>query len=755
MWKVCEVVPNPSGEFEWPEPLADEAIHYLRGLTHASIYLSSELSSDLRTRRENEGSTMKRWSLATKLYALLFLLTLFVVGFGIHEVEGNIHNRSVVQSASRVNRLTDEFILASGLYAKERGFSAVVLASDPGDAHLLPEIHQTRQAADVHYRNGERELNEILQTEEGAFRLKAVREQLTMQRKAFEDARRQVDGTLSVANAHRLSPSDWIQIATGFIQAQAVVRLAANHPRTANEIVIHSNVQTKHLIWTASEFAGRERGNVGPLVAAKKPIPAEMMTKVQAWRAIVEHSITNVLAIRNDPTLDPRIRTAIEHMEQEFLGEWQKRRAEVLAAAATGAYPLSGEEWTRESTQAINSLLAVSEAASVSSADLLKSENTQATTELIVASVVTSIAIVLLIFSIYFLRVQLLMPLDVVAKTLEDNSNSVRNSSEQIARSSVTLSAGAHQQATAIEQTAASVQEITSMVERNSEHSRKSAELADASREAAGQGLGVVREMSVAMDEISQSNLAIMKQVETSNHEIGQIVQMITDIGDKTKIINEIVFQTKLLSFNASIEAARAGEHGKGFGVVAEEVGNLARTSGQAATEISALLKESLARVEGIVRNTENEVRRLILDGARKVEAGTSVTSKCADLLERLSGNIRSVSEMTTEISQASDEQSRGVHEISKAMGELDQVTQSNSNMAQAVAYEADALSLQAKSMDRVVVALLQLVNGGRGASLEVAWEDGQGEQKTTQGESSVVNGEDEATENRGIRPAA
>ena len=57
-------------------------------------------------------------------------------------------------------------------------------------------------------------------------------------------------------------------------------------------------------------------------------------------------------------------------------------------------------------------------------------------------------------------------------------------------------------------------------------------------------------------------------------------------IKDKVNIINDIVFQTKLLSFNASVEAARAGENGKGFAVVAEEVGNLASVSGKAANEI-------------------------------------------------------------------------------------------------------------------------------------------------------------------------
>ena len=72
---------------------------------------------------------------------------------------------------------------------------------------------------------------------------------------------------------------------------------------------------------------------------------------------------------------------------------------------------------------------------------------------------------------------------------------------------------------------------------------------------------------------------------------------LISEIGNKTKVINDIVFQTKLLSFNASVEAARAGEHGKGFSVVAEEVGNLAHMSGNSAKEITQLLESSINRV--------------------------------------------------------------------------------------------------------------------------------------------------------------
>ncbi|MHA0111674.1 methyl-accepting chemotaxis protein, partial [Klebsiella pneumoniae] len=80
---------------------------------------------------------------------------------------------------------------------------------------------------------------------------------------------------------------------------------------------------------------------------------------------------------------------------------------------------------------------------------------------------------------------------------------------------------------------------------------------------------------------------------EDANSQLQSISNIIGEISAKTNIINDIVFKTQLLSFNASIEAARAGQHGRGFAVVAEEVGNLAQMSGNAAKEIRALLEDS------------------------------------------------------------------------------------------------------------------------------------------------------------------
>lgn len=110
---------------------------------------------------------------------------------------------------------------------------------------------------------------------------------------------------------------------------------------------------------------------------------------------------------------------------------------------------------------------------------------------------------------------------------------------------------------------------------------------------------------------IGAANERAGREIGASARHFADIVKVIEEIGSKTKVINDIVFQTKILSFNASVEAARAGEHGKGFTVVAEEVGKLAAMSGVAAHEIGELLSGSIQKVDAIVKDTQTKVKIL------------------------------------------------------------------------------------------------------------------------------------------------
>lgn len=341
--------------------------------------------------------------------------------------------------------------------------------------------------------------------------------------------------------------------------------------------------------------------------------------------------------------------------------------------------------------------------------------NTSATQAVTVALISSIVSIVTALLVAFFVLRSLTAAIANVVRNLSDSSTQVSSAAAQIASSSEELSQAATEQAASLEETAASIEEMNSMVGKNSENANSAASTSGKSQEKATQGKNVVEKMISSMDTINQSNNTIMTQVNRGNESMAGIVKVIEEIGSKTKVINDIVFQTKLLSFNASVEAARAGEHGKGFAVVAEEVGNLAQMSGNAAKEISTLLDESIQKVNQIVQESKNSVERLIVESKETVEGGTEVARQCGEVLDEIVHNVSSVSTMAGEIASASQEQSRGVTEITKAMSQLDQMTQQNAATSEECASAAEELSAQAEALKNAVSQLVTTINGSNG----------------------------------------
>ncbi len=299
-----------------------------------------------------------------------------------------------------------------------------------------------------------------------------------------------------------------------------------------------------------------------------------------------------------------------------------------------------------------------------------------------------------------------------ITQDLSQGAEIVDSAAQRITAASQDLSSSETEQAAALQQTVASLAEVSAMVDKNAENARRSQKGSKESQEAAQRGNQVVGEMIRSIQEISDSNDKIMQQVEASNHEFSQIVKVIAEISEKTKVINDIVFQTKLLSFNASVEAARAGEHGKGFAVVAEEVGNLAQMSGSAAKEISQLLESSIQKVESTVNQTKSKVEGLIRVGKEKVDSGSTTAKRCGTVLEEILQNVTSVGEMLAEITVACNEQATGVSEINKAMNQMDHVTQKNAAASQQATATVTSLSEEAKLLRGSVHKLFDLVEG-------------------------------------------
>ena len=299
-----------------------------------------------------------------------------------------------------------------------------------------------------------------------------------------------------------------------------------------------------------------------------------------------------------------------------------------------------------------------------------------------------------------------------VSKNLVEGATQLNSAATEIATSSESLSSSSSEQAAAVQETSSAVEELSAMVSKNSDNAEKSRDKAATSQQVAQKGRNVVTEMMTAISDINESNSQIMSAVEESNKNIAEITRVIMDIGAKTTVIKDIVFQTKLLSFNASVEAARAGEHGKGFSVVAEEVGNLAQMSGNAAQEISSTLEESIKKVNNIVAETKERVEGLILIGKEKVERGHTIATQCGEILEQIVAEASDVSSMVVEISSSSKEQSIGIQEITKAMSQMDTVTQQNASISQTSASASVELAAQSESLTTLVNEMQLIIYG-------------------------------------------
>ncbi|MEQ1723554.1 MAG: methyl-accepting chemotaxis protein [Pseudobdellovibrio sp.] len=323
------------------------------------------------------------------------------------------------------------------------------------------------------------------------------------------------------------------------------------------------------------------------------------------------------------------------------------------------------------------------------------------------------ISLFILIFSSWA-GIKLSKSVELITENLAVNTKQLDEASVNIAAGATQLSESATEQASALQETVSTIDEISSMIQKNSDAAQKSKELSAQSKNSTEQGRQTIDSMMMAIDEIELNNTEVSSQMTQTNMQLSEITKMIHNISSKTKVINEIVFQTKLLSFNASVEAARAGEYGKGFAVVAEEVGKLAQMSGGAAKDISEMLQESVTKVEFIIQDTRGKVDKLMHQSKEKVNFGSETAKQCKQALSEIAQSVNSVDQLVSEIAVASKEQSAGVVQISQAINQLEVVTNQNSAVAQSSSVSAERLREQAGSLSQVVESLALYVNGNK-----------------------------------------
>jgi methyl-accepting chemotaxis protein len=294
-----------------------------------------------------------------------------------------------------------------------------------------------------------------------------------------------------------------------------------------------------------------------------------------------------------------------------------------------------------------------------------------------------------------------------LSEQLNNGAQAVLGTADSLNQDASDLSSSTQEQAANLQETASSISEISAMVAKSSENVTSTSRLSNNSQAKAEEGQDSVKKVKTKIDSIHKNNEDVARTIDGSNKELEEITDIIQLISDKANIINDIVFQTKLLSFNASVEAARAGEHGKGFSVVAEEIGSLAEMSGKAATEIGEILNKSIDQVNRTISNSKGKMDSIKESGKASIDEGIQEVANCDRMFSEILDSFKAVNQSIQEISFASAEQSSGVKEITDAVQQLDTVTQRNSTIAHQTSSKAGEL----RDLSSNLLAIVEEVN--------------------------------------------
>jgi methyl-accepting chemotaxis protein len=312
----------------------------------------------------------------------------------------------------------------------------------------------------------------------------------------------------------------------------------------------------------------------------------------------------------------------------------------------------------------------------------------------------------------YYFSQRISSTLILTADELQATAQDVIESSKEIRALSDSLKEDSSHQAAAVQETVATLDEVDAMAQRTNENAKVTEKEGLQTVAETEKGLGQVEKVIGAIREIELNNQRFAQEMHETNREVGAIVKLISEVNSKTKVINDIVFQTKLLSFNASVEAARAGESGKGFAVVAEEVGNLAQMSGRSANEIASLLESTSQQVQAIVTDNSNRLSSMLGQSTQKIEVASSFAGDCRVGFTEIAQKVERSKALASDIVVASSEQNVGVNEITQAMRLIDEMVQRNARGAAQCATTANQLDEGTEKMKRVLTSFNQFIRG-------------------------------------------
>ena len=450
--------------------------------------------------------------------------------------------------------------------------------------------------------------------------------------------------------------------------------------------LVMSYIQSLVKLEKAREAAGLYRANVSSVFSAQKPINIEKIKQVNVLSESIKNSLN--LSFLNVPN---RSEKAVKGFTNKRNWKLKNRYLDdILRNSTTGNYSYEGAQTFEVLTGVVNDIgLLIGNQINFIS-NQLNLERSSARSSLIsriVEALVLLVGIFIILFS--FSR-SFDNSMDKVLTQLEKSNQKLEQSSNKIANSGHSLNSSTKVASSAVQETMSSITEIKQTMIQSDEEIRNTVNLSKDVSGRVSQGEDSLKYLLTSMTSISEST-----------EDLDSINNSIRGIQEKTQVINDIVFQTQLLSFNASIEAAKAGVHGKGFSVVAEEVGKLAVLSGTAASEISEILKESSKTISTTIENNRDIIKK-----------GLKSSENVSSVFLGISNDINSIDQKMDGIMNAFNEHNIGIDQVNVSMERINESVQNNVSCSKDAQHHSNELNEDSRELNVVITDLLDLIFG-------------------------------------------
>jgi methyl-accepting chemotaxis protein len=684
-----------------------------------------------------------RLSIKTVVFGALGALALLAAGkYGWEALQSwGVYSRALEQR--EFSAATDKFIKGTYAILLERlATDNALLAPAAADGPVTAKIEGFRKSVKEFYEPG------LSLIEQYSFPNKAtLLDDLKANIRRADDVRRRADVSIKMPREQRDESlrQSFAPTMTDMINASLRLWYAAVYSTAKGDSELARLAVIKELGWKMREFSGLARAALSGSIASGAAVAPDRLAVISDNRARVNALWLVLQNLAKDPQTHPAILDAMRQAEDQYFKKFLSLAEEMQKAGASGKYPMTAAQWVETTNPQIDSLLAVMNAAGTASA-----ARTQNIGDTAFGLVLFELGLLAACISITFgcaimVLLQVTRPLMALSGAMRELSNGnfdialpglgCRNEVGDIAEAIELFKVKAAEKAQleteekrAEEARRAEARQadmtrlvdnfqkaVGGIVETVSSDSTEleaaaltltrmaettqnlSATVASASEEASVNVQSVAsasEKMNSSVDEIARqvhesSRIAgeAVKQTETTDSSVMQLLQAATRIGDVVKLITAIAEQTNLLALNATIEAARAGDVGKGFAVVAQEVKALAEQTAKATDEIGG----QIASMQTATKEAATAIKEIGLTIARISE----IASTIAAAVEQQGAATQEISRNVNEASVRTRQVSAKVRDVSRGATETGATSTQVLSSAQSLASESSHLKLE------------------------------------------------------------